>query len=177
MQMILLIWWEAAAILHYYSIKWAHPGQPLTCDWWWKGEREIPILNPRYSILNSQYTILNIQSSILEKKTKIICSVGNQFKGGVTWFQVCPPGGVSCISSNFGHQVALLAVVENLASRWHYLYSCKCGQQFVLLAPSGLHLFQIRPPDGATCISYKFYHHMAHFALVAKLSTRWRHLH
>ena len=150
MQMILLIWLRTDVILHYYSIKWANPVQPLTSDWWWKGEREIPILNPqssilnpRYSILNPRYAILNIQSSILERKTKIICSDRNQFKGGITWFQVCPPGGVSCISSNFGHQVALLAVVENLASRWRYLYSCKCGQQFVLLAPSGLHLLKI----------------------------------
>ena len=43
---------------------------------------------------------------------------GIQFEGGVTWFQVWPPGGVTCINSNFGHKVALLTLVVNLTSKW-----------------------------------------------------------
>ena len=35
----------------------------------------------------------------------------NQFEGGMT-----------CISSNFGHQMALLALVVNFISRWLYLH-------------------------------------------------------
>ena len=35
-------------------------------------------------------------------------------KGVVRWHH--------CISSYFGHQVALLELVANVATRWHYLY-------------------------------------------------------
>ena len=38
-------------------------------------------------------------------------------------------------------------------------------------------LLQIWPPDGVTCITYNICHQMAPFALVANLTTRWRHLH
>ena len=64
------------------------------------------------------------------------------------------------IGSNFGHHVAIFALVTNLATRWHHL-----------------HKLQIWPPDGATCISSKFGHHMAPLTLVANLATRWRYLH
>ena len=48
----------------------------------------------------------------------------------------------------------------NLATTWHHL-----------------HMLQIWPPDGATCISCKVGHQMTPHALVANLATRWRHLH
>ena len=40
-----------------------------------------------------------------------------------------------------------------------------------------MHWLQIWPPDGTTCISYKLDHQVESLASVAKLSTRWRHLH
>ena len=40
--------------------------------------------------------------------------------------------------ASVGHQVALLALIANLVTRWRYLYQ-----------------LQIGPPDGATCISCK----------------------
>ena len=55
--------------------------------------------------------------------------------------------------------MAPLALVANLATRWHHL-----------------HKLQIWPLDGTTCISSKFYHHLAPLELVANLGTRWRHL-
>ena len=36
------------------------------------------------------------------------------------WYFLVPFG--ICISSCFGHQVALLELVANVAARWHYLY-------------------------------------------------------
>ena len=56
--------------------------------------------------------------------------------------------------------MAPLALVPNLATRW-----------------SHMHWLQIWPPNGTTCISSKFGHHMAPLTLVANLATRWRHLH
>ena len=53
-----------------------------------------------------------------------------------------------------------LTLVPNLATKWHHL-----------------HKLQIWPPDGATCICYKFGHQMAPLTLVTNLVTRWRHLH
>ena len=38
------------------------------------------------------------------------------------WFQIWPPSGVTCISSNLGHHVALRALVVSLASRWSHLH-------------------------------------------------------
>ena len=40
-----------------------------------------------------------------------------------------------------------------------------------------LHILQIWPPDGATCITCKYGQQMAPFTLVANLASRWRHLH
>ena len=77
-----------------------------------------------------------------------------------TWVISPANGGSTCNSSKFGHQMAQLALVPNLATRWHHL-----------------HLLQIWPSDGATCISCKFSHQVAPFALVANLTARWRHLH
>ena len=31
-------------------------------------------------------------------------------------------GGIPCISSYFGHQVALFELLANVATSWHYLY-------------------------------------------------------
>ena len=50
--------------------------------------------------------------------------------------------------------MAPLALVPNLATRWRHL-----------------HWLQIWPPDGPTCISYKFSHQVESLALVAKLAT------
>ena len=76
------------------------------------------------------------------------------------WFQFWSPGGAICISCKIVHQMAPLALVPNLATRW-----------------SHMHWLQIWPPDGTTCISYKLNHQVESLASVAKLSTRWRHLH
>ena len=37
-------------------------------------------------------------------------------------FEIHPPGGVTCIRKKFGHQVAPLALVRNLATRWRQLH-------------------------------------------------------
>ena len=37
-------------------------------------------------------------------------------------FEIHPPGGVTCIRKKFGHQVAPLALVRNLAIRWRQLH-------------------------------------------------------
>ena len=59
--------------------------------------------------------------------------------------------------TKFGNNMAPLALFANLATRW-----------------SHLHMLQIWPPDGTTCISCKFGHQMA---LVQNLVISWRHLH
>ena len=58
------------------------------------------------------------------------------------------------------NNMALLALVAYLATRWRHL-----------------HQLQIWPPDGTTCISSKSGHQMAQLALVQNLVIRWRHLH
>ena len=70
-----------------------------------------------------------------------------------------PRDGTTCISCKFGDQMAPLALVANLTTRWCHL-----------------HYLQIWPPDGATCITCKFDHQMVPLALVANLTTRWGHL-
>ena len=76
---------------------------------------------------------------------------------------------VTCISCKFGHQMAPLALVENLFDhqmapdskfRYHNLYK--------------LHIW---PPSGTTWIGLKFGHQVAPLALLAKLATRLRNLH
>ena len=77
------------------------------------------------------------------------------------WLQIWPLDDATFISCKVDHQLAPLALVfANLATRWCHL-----------------HWLQIWPLDGTTCISYKFSHQVESLALVAKLSTRWRHLH
>merc|ERR1712051_864915 len=61
--------------------------------------------------------------------------------------------GTTCISSKFGHQMAPLALVANLATRWHHL-----------------HQLQIWSPSGTTCFGSKFGHQLAPFALLLPLS-------
>ena len=58
----------------------------------------------------------------------------------------------------FGPQMAPLALVPNLATRWYHL-----------------HLLKIWPPDGATGISSKFVHQVAPLGCVTNLATRWHH--
>ena len=48
----------------------------------------------------------------------------------------------------------------NLVNRWHHM-----------------HMLEIQPQSGTTCISKKFGHQMAPFALVRNLATKWCHLH
>ena len=84
------------------------------------------------------------------------------------WFQVWPQGGVTCISSNFGHQVALLAFVENVANCWFFLHHQVVPLALVTNLAArwhNFHWFQFWPPGGATCISYKFGHQVAPLAL------------
>ena len=50
--------------------------------------------------------------------------------------------------------------LANLANRWHHM-----------------HMLEIQPQSGTTCISKKFGHQMAPFALVRNLATKWCHLH
>ena len=65
-----------------------------------------------------------------------------------------------CFRYKFGYQMAPLALVAKLSTRWRHL-----------------HWLQILPPDGTTCIGCKFGHQMAPLGLVPNLVTRWRHLH
>ena len=60
--------------------------------------------------------------------------------------------------AHFGHQMELLALIANLATRRHHL-----------------HQLQIRSPSGTTCIGSKFGHQLAPFALFPKLATRLHH--
>ena len=100
--------------------------------------------------------------------------------------------------TEFGNNMAPLALVAHLATRWRHLHllqiwppdgttyiSCKFGHQMALLALvvnlatrwRYLHQLQICPPGGATCISCKLAHQVAPLALVQNLVIRWRHLH
>ena len=88
------------------------------------------------------------------------------------WFQVWPRCGVSCIGFNFGHQVALLALVVNLASRCqmalfaflvnlanflhHQVYTYVTLLDLVTILATRwryLHYLQVWPPGGASCIA------------------------
>ena len=72
----------------------------------------------------------------------------NQFEGGVTYVgSKFDQEVVTYKCSNFGYQVASLALVTNLATRWRHL-----------------RWFQFWPPGGTTCISYKFGHQVAPLA-------------
>ena len=77
------------------------------------------------------------------------------------WLQIWPS-----LITNLA-KVVPLVLVQNLTNRWRHQLGSKFGQ----------HVMQCWPPGSATCISYKFGHQMAPLASVAKLSTRWRHLH
>ena len=55
---------------------------------------------------------------------------------------------MASLSSKFGHQMAPPALVSNLATRWRHL-----------------HKLQIWPPDGTTCITYKFSYQAESLAL------------
>ena len=62
----------------------------------------------------------------------------------LTWVISQAKYNATCIGSKFDHQIAPLALVTNLTTRWRHL-----------------HWLQIWPPDGTTCISSKFVHQMA----------------
>ena len=78
----------------------------------------------------------------------------------LNWLQIWSPDGATWISSKFGHQMAPLALVQNLVTRSRHLHS-----------------FPIWSSDGATCINSKFGHQMAPLELVPNSVTRWHHLH
>ena len=100
----------------------------------------------------------------------------------LNWLQIWPPDGTTCIGcqfchrmhhwhidSKFDHQMAPIALVANLPTRWRTL-----------------HWLQTWPPDGTTWISYNFGHHMvgykfdhqmAPLALLTNLHTRFSHMH
>ena len=101
-------------------------------------------------------------------------------------------------STNFGHQVALLELVVNAATRWRHLYHLyiwptvgaswiiyKFGHQVVPLALVSILVTRWRylnwlsmwPPDGTTCISCIFGQQLALLELVTSLVTKWCHLH
>ena len=84
------------------------------------------------------------------------------------WFQVWPPGGVTCISSNFGHQMALLALLVNVAKSWCFLHDQMAPHALITNLATRwphLHWFQFWPQGGATFISYKFGHLHCHATL------------
>ena len=63
--------------------------------------------------------------------------------------KIWPTCNANIIDSNFGHQVAIFALVTNLATRWRHFHYFSC----------------------------KLSHQMTTLALVPILATRWRHLH
>ena len=62
----------------------------------------------------------------------------------ISFIAIRPPVGATCIRCKFCHQVAPLALVPNLATRWCHL-----------------HKLPIWPPGGATCISFQIGHQVA----------------
>ena len=86
------------------------------------------------------------------------------------WLRIWPPDGTTCIDSKVGHQVASLTLVN---TRWPHLHSCKFDHQMALLAlvaklaTRWRHLLELKnwPPDGATCISCKFSHQLESLGL------------
>ena len=40
----------------------------------------------------------------------------------LNYLEIWPPGGATCICKKFGHQVASLVLVRNLATRWRHLH-------------------------------------------------------
>ena len=70
------------------------------------------------------------------------------------------------LSEKFGHQVAPIVLVLNLATKWRYLH------QFLIWSPGDATCI-----SGASCNGSKFGHQVAPLALVPNLATKWRHLH
>ena len=54
----------------------------------------------------------------------VCCTSGNvSFRCSTTQFvSKVLSGGVTCVSSNFGHQVMLLELVTDVTTWWHYLH-------------------------------------------------------
>ena len=85
--------------------------------------------------------------------------------------QICPPDGATCISSIFDHQMASLALVTNMSTRWHHktLPEAQRTQNIDSITWVNLstiivwnwfqwNFLQIWPPDGATCNGCQFCH-------------------
>ena len=96
---------------------------------------------------------------IIFPATKLANSVAKKIQ--VKYFKIDFSGTwIGCITSKFGHQMAPLALVTNLVTRWRHL-----------------HKFQIWSPDGTAWISSEFGNQIAPLVLVPNLVTRWRQLH
>ena len=69
-----------------------------------------------------QWNFLNwLQILSRDGATCIGCQFGH-WVHHLLWFQIWPPDGANCISSIFDHQMASLALVANMATRWHHLH-------------------------------------------------------
>ena len=75
----------------------------------------------------------------------------------------------TCLRCIFGHQIALLALVAYMATRWRHLHYWQIWPS----EASHLHYLQIGPPSVTTCIGSTVGHQVA--PLFPKLSTRLRH--
>ena len=85
---------------------------------------------------------------------------------------IWPPGGTTCISWKFSHQVTPLAIVGNLATRTRNLNYLKIWPPGGTICIS----WKFWPPSGSTCISWKFGDQVVSLVLVINLATRWHHL-
>ena len=59
--------------------------------------------------------------------------------------KIKPPDGATCISCKVGHQMATLALVPNLATKWHHCISYKIAHQVELLALPHCHIATLTP--------------------------------
>ena len=85
---------------------------------------------------------------------------------------IWPPGGTTCISWKFSHQVTPLAIVGKLTTRTRNLNYLKIWPPGGTICIS----WKFWPPSGSTCISWKFGDQVVPLVLVINLATRWRHL-
>ena len=102
-------------------------------------------------------------------------SIGSNFGHQMAPLALVPnfaTNGVISISFKFGQLYAvLLVLVQNLTNRWrhqHWFQLWPAYNTICIGSHFGHHVALLAwPPDGATCISSKFDHQMAPLALVA----------
>ena len=134
-----------------------------TVDWWWRLLLSFQLSSSPssastwvatcYMLSRQGHSKFKIRQKEASKSFKNIQTLPEaqrtQGIASLTW--VISPANkknATCIGSKFGHQVAPLASVTNLATRWRHL-----------------HYLQIWPPDGDICISCKIAHQMTPLAL------------